>query len=175
MWMSTGSLERFPSLDKRVGEHGFSLLEVLVSFVILALTVTVLLRAYGTSVRNAGLAEQHLKAATLAESLLARLGRDVALRPGEASGQVGAYRWHWLIQPYELPPVAPLSVRNRVPTGRESERKEPVGTQPGQAVRTLPEAFRIRLSLAWGAAPRARSVTVSTLRIGRQIEPEQAL
>lgn len=159
-------------MDKNARERGFSLLEVLVSFVILALTLTVLLRAYGTSVRNAGLAEQHLRAATVAESLLARLGRDVALQPGEASGEIGAYRWHWLIQPYELPPVAPFSLNNQAPKTEEQEGEE---EQQEIALRTLPEAFQIRLTLAWGAAARTRSVTLSTLRIARQIEPEKPL
>ncbi|MGH8660044.1 MAG: type IV pilus modification PilV family protein [Gammaproteobacteria bacterium] len=159
-------------MDRNAHEQGFSLLEVLVSFVILALTLTVLLRAYGTSVRNAGLAEQHLRAATVAESLLARLGRDVALQPGEASGAIGAYRWQWVIQPYELPPVAPLSVSNQA---LEAEQQEGEGAQQENAPRTLPEAFQIRLTLAWGAAARTRSVTLSTLRIARQIESEKAL
>lgn len=159
-------------MDKNAREQGFSLLEVLVSFVILALTLTVLLRAYGTSVRNAGLAEQHLRAATIAESLLARLGRDVALQPGEASGEIGAYRWHWLIQPYELPPVAPFPVSNQAP---KAEQQEGEGEQQGIALRTLPEAFQVRLTLAWGAAARARSVTLSTLRIARQIESQKPL
>lgn len=159
-------------MDKNARAQGFSLLEVLVSFVILALTLTVLLRAYGTSVRNAGLAEQHLRAATIAESLLARLGRDVALQPGEASGEIGAYRWHWLIHPYELPPVAPVSVSNQALQAQQPEGEE---EQQDIAQRALPEAFQIRLTLAWGAAPRTRSVTLSTLRIARQIGPEKPL
>ena len=159
-------------MDRSAREQGFSLLEVLVSFVILALTLTVLLRAYGTSVRNAGLAEQHLRAATVAESLLARLGRDVALQPGEASGEIGAYRWHWLMQPYELPPVEPFSVGDQAPKAEQPQGDE---EQQGIALRTLPEAFQIRLTLAWGAAGRTRSVTLSTLRIGRQMESETPL
>lgn len=157
-------------MDKSIREQGFSLLEVLVSFVILALTLSVLLRAYGTSVRNAGIAEQHLRAASVAESLLARVGRDVALQSGEASGEIGAYRWHWLISPYELPPLAPFSRSN--PTAQaESEEEE----QQEIAPRTLPKAFQVRLTLAWGAPASTRSLTLSTLRIARQNDPEKPL
>ncbi|MGH8593790.1 MAG: type IV pilus modification PilV family protein [Gammaproteobacteria bacterium] len=157
-------------MDKSICERGFSLLEVLVSFVILALTLSVLLRAYGTSVRNAGIAEQHLRAASVAESLLARLGRDVALQPGEASGEIGAYRWHWLISPYELPPLAPFALSN--PTAQAQDEE---GEQQGSALRTLPKAFQVRLTLAWGAPASTRSLALSTLRIARQNDPEKPL
>lgn len=156
-------------------ERGFSLLEVLVSFVILALTLGVLLGAYGTSVRNAAVAEQHLRAATVAESLLARMGRDTALNPGEASGEIGVYRWHWLILPYELPPLPPSAFS----AGTQATRAElirPEDSRTSEDIgRRLPKAFQIRLTLAWGGGPSARSVTMSTLRIATQNESENPL
>ncbi|NDP43950.1 MAG: prepilin-type N-terminal cleavage/methylation domain-containing protein, partial [Aromatoleum sp.] len=50
----------------RVVQHGFSLLEVLVAFVILSLVVTALFRVFGGSLANVSAAEDYSRAVIVA-------------------------------------------------------------------------------------------------------------
>lgn len=74
-------------------QAGFSLLEVLVAFVILALSLGVLMRLVSTSLGNIARAEHATQAVTVAQSVLARLGTDSPLTEGAQDGEAGAYRW----------------------------------------------------------------------------------
>ncbi len=94
---------------------GFSLLEVLVAFVILALLLTVLFQLFSSSLRNAQLTEQYSHALLLAESKLARLGHDEPLAVGVSEGTFADsagdsdYRWHLTVTPYH-PEHIPLDL-----------------------------------------------------------------
>ena len=78
---------------------GFSLLEVLVAFVILALTLSVVMRIFSGGLRNVALADGYSRAVLLAESRLAEL--SVLPLEGEASGEFdGKYRWRSSIHPW---------------------------------------------------------------------------
>jgi len=90
-------------------QRGFSLLEVLVAFVILALVGTVLSRLYSSSLRNAGAAEEWSRAELVAESRLAAATSAVPLKQGSASGtdESGRINWSTRIEPYIAPDVSP--------------------------------------------------------------------
>lgn len=93
---------------------GFSLLEVLVAFVILALTMSVMMRIFSGGLRNAVLAEDYSRAVLLAESRLAEL--SVQPVEGEAGGEFDAkYRWRSSIHPWvddaDAAGAQPLPVR----------------------------------------------------------------
>jgi general secretion pathway protein I len=95
----------------RSGERGFTLLEVLVSFVILAISLGVLLEVFSSGVGRADDGEQQRRAVLLAQSLLARIGTEEPLGPGERSGTADGLRWHesvvaLLIDPKQPPLVA---------------------------------------------------------------------
>ena len=78
---------------------GFSLIEVLVAFVILALTLSVIMRIFSGGLRNVALAEDYSRAALLAESRLAEL--SVQPLEGEAGGEFdGKYRWRSTVRPW---------------------------------------------------------------------------
>ena len=66
--------------------RGFSLLEVLVAFVILSLVATALFRLFGGALNNASAADDYSRAALLAESVLAETAAG-PLREGGAAGQ----------------------------------------------------------------------------------------
>lgn len=85
---------------RRAAQAGFSLLEVLVAFTILAMALTVLYQSVGGSTRGVVEAEQHVGASLLAQSLLARHDR---LPPGgirERGRETNGLEWTLESHPY---------------------------------------------------------------------------
>lgn len=83
----------------RRSQTGFSLLEVLVAFAIMAMALGLIYRISGGSVRNVGDLEARQRAAVLAESLLSM--RDVVPPQGlNLAGTSGIYGWAVRSQPY---------------------------------------------------------------------------
>ena len=82
-------------------QRGFTLLEVLVAFVLLSLTLGVILQVFSGGLRNATAAGHYATAAIMADSMLARVGRELPLEEGESSGEDGIYRWRLKIEPYQ--------------------------------------------------------------------------
>ncbi|MCI0428959.1 MAG: prepilin-type N-terminal cleavage/methylation domain-containing protein [Rhodospirillales bacterium] len=79
---------------RRAGRaRGFTLLEVLVAFVILALALAALVQTFGSGMRGVAASERHVMAALAARSLLERVGHDIPLESGEVSGEDGAFTW----------------------------------------------------------------------------------
>jgi general secretion pathway protein I len=91
MWRWIGSREPFRS---RSDSKGFTLVEVLVAFTILALTLVVLLQLFGGGMRAVGASERHLMASMLARSVLAGVGAETPIVAGETSDDIGdGFRW----------------------------------------------------------------------------------
>jgi general secretion pathway protein I len=84
---------------------GFSLLEVLVAFVILALVGTALFRLFGASLNNASLADEYSRAALYAESRLAAAAVEAPLRERSDQGASddGRYAWSTKVESYAPP------------------------------------------------------------------------
>jgi len=99
-------------------ERGFSLLEVLVAFAILALTLGVLLQIFSRAMNTTVLSEDYSRAVALAEAKLAGVGADIPLQPGVQSGDpVDGMDWIVNIEPYqpagwlgENPPFQPYLI-----------------------------------------------------------------
>jgi general secretion pathway protein I len=89
--------------------QGFSLLEVLVAFVILSLVATALFRLFSGSLANVGAAEDYSRAMIVAESVLAETGGAQPLREGSLTGSAddGRISWRASVSPWDPPDVSP--------------------------------------------------------------------
>ena len=89
--------------------RGFSLLEVLVAFVILSLVATALFKLYSGALNNIGAAGDYSRAALVAESVLAEAASVQPLREGATTGQAddGRIAWSARVEPYVPKDVAP--------------------------------------------------------------------
>jgi general secretion pathway protein I len=86
--------------------RGFSLLEVLVAFVILSLVAVALFRLFSAALNNASAADDYSRAVLVAESALATAAAAQPLREATQSGVVddGRIEWSTRVEPYS-PPV----------------------------------------------------------------------
>ena len=82
--------------------EGFTLLEVLVAFAILSLSLAVIFSMVGSGVTSARRAEDYTVAELLAESQLAKVGIEEPLTTGSEEGEyLSLYRWHTVIRPLQ--------------------------------------------------------------------------
>jgi general secretion pathway protein I len=86
-------------------QQGFSLLEILIAFSILALSLGILLKIFSAGVNTAVVAEDYTAAVQIAESLMAKTGVVTPLQANQASG-VENEKYHWLVEvsPFEFNP-----------------------------------------------------------------------
>ena len=90
-------------------QRGFSLLEVLVAFVILSLVATALFRLFSGALNNASAADDYSRAVLVAESALAAAAATQPLREDTQSGSAddGRIAWTTRVAPYSPPGVSP--------------------------------------------------------------------
>lgn len=126
-------------------QRGYTLIEVLVAFGILALALTLLLGTLSGATRQVRWSADAGRAALHAQSLLASTGVGVALEPGREEGELedGRYRWQLEIAPYVDP-----------------QRPAPAADDP-----FAPRLLQLRLELAWGKDSRAERLVVESLRL----------
>ena len=88
-------------MTRRPQNAGFTLIETVVALAILGLGLAVLIRVFGDILDRDFQSESKAKAASLAQSLEARLGLDLPIAPGQSSGAFdNGYRWQLDISPY---------------------------------------------------------------------------
>ena len=132
-------------------QRGFSLIEVLVAFVILALVATALFSLFSVSLNNVAAAEEWSRALTVAESRLDAAAVAQPLREGSESGNTadGRVQWTATVAPYVAPAVDP-----------ELEAAS-------QALAT--RLFRISVEVKYtGGDGKSRTLSLSTVRLGRK-------
>jgi general secretion pathway protein I len=86
-------------------QQGFSLLEILIAFSILALSLGLLLKIFSGGVNTAVVAEDYSAAVQIAESLMAAAGVEKPLQAGQESGLEND-KYHWLVEvsPFQFNP-----------------------------------------------------------------------
>ena len=88
------------SIYRNSKDKGITLIEVLVAFVILAMSVTVLLRIFSSGTTNIIISQQYVDAVQVAEMQLASVGMERELSPATEYGVFGGkYNWQITIEP----------------------------------------------------------------------------
>lgn len=133
-------------MTRRASQSGFTLLEVVVAFVLLALTLVTVFQIFSTGLARAGDLGEYSRALVLAQSRLAVAGVEEKIEgPSETRGESEdrKYRWTLTIQPYE-------------------EQTEPGAPQPQSSL----AMFKVDAVVAWaGADGRERNLRLSTLTL----------
>jgi len=74
--------------------QGFSLLEILVAFTIMAVSLGIVLKIFSSGVNTAVISEDYIIATQIAESLMAKTGVEEPLEEGEMTGlEDDKYQW----------------------------------------------------------------------------------
>jgi len=118
-------------------QGGFSLLEVLVAFVIMGLSLGALYQSVVGSVRNMAVSEQYTHAILLGRSLL-MLHDHVPPEGFSDQGRTGD-NYHWRLQTYPVPDTR---------EGQEGDRED---------------FLALEVTVEWPAGPRTRSVELRTV------------
>jgi len=130
-----------------VNEKGFTLIEVLVAFVMLALVLGTAFEIFSTGLARAGELENQSKALVVAQSRLAATGTEEAVKEGDTQGESEDRRFHWAV----------------------SVRKVDDGANPAAPVPSVYAMFRIDVRVNWtGADTRERSIALATVMLGQR-------
>jgi general secretion pathway protein I len=78
-------------------ESGFTLIEVVVAFVILALILSVSFEIFSRGMQRTGDLDDRARALVVAQSRLAATGAEEAIKEGVASGQSEDRRFQWMV------------------------------------------------------------------------------
>jgi type II secretory pathway pseudopilin PulG len=162
--------------------QGFTLLEVLVAFTLLALVMATLMQVFTRGVTNADIADRYAKAAMLAESKLATVGVEEALVEGDTNGQFNDdYAWRLSVRPY-VTTLEPKTLSSLETTALANNQLLSPGTAQGNsAAQTqlgnvdiealLPvRLYEIELSVVFKSDDnRERVITVNTMRMGQRV------
>ena len=127
-------------------QRGFTLIEVVVAFVLLALVLSTGFELFTTGMRRAIDLEERSQALAIAQSKIAVAGHEQALKEGTSAGQTedGKYRWT-------------LSITRSAEGAPEAN--QPLATPYG--------LYRIEAQVSWrGADERDHSFALSTLELG---------
>ncbi|MBU8975600.1 MULTISPECIES: prepilin-type N-terminal cleavage/methylation domain-containing protein [unclassified Lysobacter] len=129
----------------RRAQRGYTLLEVIVAFALLAMALTLLLGILSGAARQVRVSSDAGRAALYAQSLMDQVGVGERIAAGQRDGEFeqGRYRWQLRVSPWRDAAVA-------------------ASNQP--MAMAAPELFEITLAMQWGDGPNQR-LQLRTLRI----------
>lgn len=124
---------------------GFTLIEVLVAFMILAMSLSVIFRIFSGGLHNVAISEDYAQAMLVAEAQLASAGLDEPLLDGVTAGEWDTrFRWQRVVEPYR-------------PWEQDKALAVPL------------QAYRVTISVDWSDAGQTRQVTLSSVRLVQPI------
>jgi general secretion pathway protein I len=126
-------------------QKGFSLLEVIVAFAILTISLGVLIQIFSRALGTTALSGEYSRAASLAQERLDSVGVDIPLEPGSYGPETkDGFYWQVTIEPF-------------VP--------EDVSWEPAV------DAFLVTSMISWGAGrSEPRQIILSSLRLAESSE-----
>jgi general secretion pathway protein I len=125
-------------------QDGFTLIEVLVAFAILSLTVIVAVQGFAQGLRLLKLSGEHQRAILIAD----QKAREVVMpKEGREEGTEGAFAWQRIIRPVAAPELE----------------------GPGRPAKW--HVYEINVQVAWGE--QRRSVNVTTMRTVSEAEERE--
>jgi len=124
----------------RKGQRGFSLLEILVAFTILAMGLAVILQIFGRGNQTSQLTREYTLATQIAESRLAQLSGHESFEGLSTAGmELDRYRWSLSVLPYNE-----------------------TGTTTGTANMAL---YSVRVDVRWQSLGKPRHVFLESVRL----------
>ena len=122
-------------------QRGFSLIEILVAFMILAMSLTVIFRIFSGGLRNVALSEDYARAVLLAESQLSAIGVSEPLQRGVTYGEWGErFNWERVVEHYQ-------------PWEQDRELDAPL------------QGYRVTVRVDWKHAGHSRQITLNSVRL----------
>ena len=141
-------------------QRGFTLLEVLVAFALLAGAAVVLLAMLSNGLRDVSNAERHGEAALHARSLMDNFGRMERLRPGGRNGTLDDGRYRWALEVQRVPDPIPTIVADPNQPGVP----ESIVEDGGIIAAGEPVVYRLELTITWGSGGAGQTFRTATLR-----------
>ena len=131
--------------SKTAKQQGFTLLEIMVAFVIMGLVVGTLLQLFGSAMRSVALADEHSFAVQVAESQMEAVGSEIKVEKTTVSGQEEgtAYKWAVTMQPIELD---------------EKQEEFSLSIEP----------YQVTAIVSWDGEGKQRQFTLTSLRFGEK-------
>lgn len=124
-------------------EAGFTLIEVMVAFTILTLSVGVVSVIFSNGLRVAGNADGYTRAIAVAEAKIAEFTLPENLKPGQTQGLVGDIQWQTTVLPGFFDPAA-VAAANGTPA---------------------PNYYQISVLVAWGGREAGQTLNLATIRL----------
>lgn len=131
--------------------RGFTLLEVMLAFVILAVAMGLLLSMLSRGLGQVRQSQEETEATLHAQSLLDQLGVLEPIVAGESDGELGNGRYRYRLEIAETEDPAPAPTTALAPVDPTAALAEP-------------KLFRVELAVSWGDRVRPRELRFVTLR-----------
>lgn len=133
-------------MSTRHAEQGFTLIEVLVAFMILTLSLSVLFRIFSGGLTNVTVAGDYAQAVLVAESQLAVVGRSEPLLVGQVYGESGErFRWR-------------RTIENYMPWEDDTALTAPVSVS----------GYHVSIEVSWTHNGRDQQITLNSLRVKKR-------
>jgi general secretion pathway protein I len=143
--MADTMTRRLSSMPSHGRNGGFTLLELLLAFVVFALGFATVLEILSGSMRNTVRARHYSEAALTAQSLMDQVGLEIPLEQGHsANGEAGEYEWE-------------IDISSYTDSGENAH-------SVGLAELTSIELLQVDLVISWGKPPREQTRYFSTVR-----------